>query len=150
MKKKDVQVAIVVSEYNETITSKLLKGALARLLEVGMDEKSIAVIKVPGAVEIPLTVACLAKINKYQAIICLGAVIRGETSHYDYVCQMVSQGCLQVMLEFNIPVVFGVLTTDNIEQAEDRVGGKEGHKGVEAADTAMSMMSVVQHIITSE
>lgn len=141
--------AIVVSLYNEVITKKLLEGAVSRLVELGVNEKSITIVKVPGAVEIPLTTKLLATTKKYQAIICLGAVIRGETGHYDYVCQQVSQGCQQVMMAFNVPVIFGVLTTENIEQAYDRVGGKVGHKGREAADAAWQMVHVVSELTGS-
>ncbi len=138
--------AIVVSRFNHEITDKLLEGAHKRLLESGVDAKNIFIAHVPGAVEIPLTAKLLAKTNKYAAIICLGCVIRGDTNHYDYVCQQVSDGCQRVMLEHEIPVIFGVLTTNNEEQALDRVGGKEGHKGLEAADAALTMVSVVQQI----
>ncbi|HSW93489.1 MAG TPA: 6,7-dimethyl-8-ribityllumazine synthase [Gammaproteobacteria bacterium] len=144
MKTEDMKCAVVVSEFNQEITDKLLEGAHVRLLERGLCEKNIKVIKVPGAVEVPLTAKMLAKSGKYDAIICLSAVIRGETSHYDYVCQQISQGCQQVMLAFDVPVIFGVLTTENIEQAEDRIGGKEGHKGIEAADAAIRMIEVMK------
>lgn len=138
-----IKIAIVKSQYNEFITEKLLQGAYSRLLELGVPVKNIEVITVPGAVEIPLAAKLLARSKQYQAIICLGAVIRGDTGHYDYVCEQVSQGCQQVMMEFDLPVIFGVLTTNNLEQATDRVGGKVGHKGVEAADAAMQMVDVV-------
>lgn len=134
--------AIVVSEFNHSITDKLLEGAKATLIENAILEDSITIIKVPGAIEIPLTVAWLAKSKNYAAIICLGAVIRGETSHYDYVCQQVSQGCQQLMLQHEIPVIFGILTTDNFIQAEERVGGKHGHKGKEAALAALHMANL--------
>jgi len=141
-----LKLAVVVSQYNQEITDKLLEGALTRLHERDMNQNQIKVIKVPGAVEIPLIAKMLAKSEKYDAIICLGAVIRGDTDHYDYVCQQVSHGCQQVMLEFDIPVIFGILTTENVEQAEDRVGGKEGHKGVEAADAAIHMINVMSEM----
>lgn len=141
---KENKIAIVVSRFNEAITEKLLQGALERLSELGVKEETLTVIKVPGAVEIPLTAQMLAKKNKHHAIICLGAVIRGETSHYDYVCQQVSYGCQRVMLDHTIPVIFGVLTTENEEQAEARVGGIHGHKGKEAVDAAMEMLEVVK------
>lgn len=139
-------VAIVVSEYNKNITDKLLQGALTRLTESGIDANKITVTKVPGAVEIPLAALLLAKSKRYQAIIVLGAVIRGDTGHYDYVCQQVSQGCQRVMLDYEIPVIFGVLTTNNLEQAESRVGGDDGHKGIEAADAALVMLEMVNHL----
>jgi len=136
--------AIIVSRFNQSITDKLLQGALSRLIEVNISRENIHIINVPGAVEIPLTAQLLAKTQQYAAIICLGAVIRGDTDHYDYVCQQVSQGCQKVMLDAEIPVIFGVLTTNNIEQAEDRVGGREGHKGIEAADAAIAMVKIVE------
>ncbi|HEX4045265.1 MAG TPA: 6,7-dimethyl-8-ribityllumazine synthase [Gammaproteobacteria bacterium] len=137
-----MQFAIVVSEYNANITEKLLAGALSRLKSKGINENAIVITKVPGAVEIPLTAQRLAKTKKYQAIICLGAVIRGDTDHYDYVCQQVSYGCQRVMLDFDTPVIFGILTTHTEEQAEDRVGGTGGHKGEEAADAALQMVTL--------
>lgn len=140
------QIAIVVSQFNQEITSRLKQGAMSRLLEAGMDQANIIVKEVPGAVEIPLTAQLLAKTKRYQAIICLGAVIRGETSHYDYVCEQVSNGCQRVMLDHEIPVIFGVLTTESEEQALARVGGSEGHKGREAADAALDMINVLKTI----
>lgn len=138
--------AIVVSEFNNTITEKLLQGALARLNESGILMDHITVVRVPGAVEIPLAAQWLAKSAHYRAIICLGAVIRGETSHYDYVCEQVSQGCQRIMLDFSIPVIFGVLTTETEEQAEERTGGTHGHKGKEAADAALSMTALLDRL----
>lgn len=132
--------AIVVSRFNETITAKLKSGALQRLQELGFTDHQVQVIDVPGAVEIPYAAQVLAKSKKFDAIICLGAVIRGETSHYDYVCDQVSQGCQRVMLEQECPVIFGVLTTENEAQAEARAGGAHGHKGRDAADCALEMI----------
>lgn len=137
--------AIVVSEFNQAITEKLLEGALARFKELNIAPASVHVTKVPGAVEIPLLAQVLIQQKKYDAIICLGAVIRGDTDHYDYVCQIVSDGCMQVMLKHNVPVIFGVLTTDNEEQALERVGGKHGHKGADAVDTALRMASLMEN-----
>ena len=142
----NTRIAIVVSQFNQVITDGLLRGALSRLHELGVSAQHIIIMKVPGAVEIPLTAKLLARSKQYQAIICLGAVIRGETDHYDYVCQQVSYGCQQVMLEFDIPVIFGVLTTQTMQQAQDRIGGRMGHKGVEAADAAMDMLNTVNTI----
>jgi len=139
--------AIVRSVFNADVTETLLAGAVARLKEHGVDADNIIAIDVPGAVEIPLVAQLLAKTRHYSAIICLGAVIRGETSHYDYVCQQVSSGCQKVMLEYELPVIFGVLTTENDEQALERVGGKHGHKGIEAADAAVAMVKVVGQLI---
>lgn len=138
--------AIVVSQFNHAITETLLQGALERFNELSIPSIDVEVIKVPGAVEIPLAAKLLAKTKKYNAIICLGAVIRGETSHYDYVCEQVSQGCQRIMLDFDIPVVFGVLTTEDEQQAQERIGGKEGHKGKEAVDTALAMIAVVERL----
>jgi 6,7-dimethyl-8-ribityllumazine synthase len=138
--------AIVVSQFNPTITDALLQGALERFNELGVQQNHITVIKVPGAIEIPLAAQLLAKLNKYNAIICLGAVIRGETNHYDYVCQQVSQGCQRVMLDFNVPVIFGVLTTDNELQAKERSDVREGNKGKEVVDTALTMVAVINKI----
>lgn len=139
-------IAIVVSQFNQEITALLLEGALLRLKELGIAEKNIKVVKVPGAVEIPLVAKLLAQSNKYQALICLGAVIRGETSHYDYVCTQVSEGCQRVMMDCELPVIFGVLTTENEEQAKERVGGKHGHKGREAADAALEMLAILKNL----
>jgi 6,7-dimethyl-8-ribityllumazine synthase len=140
------QFGIVVSDFNETITTKLLAGAVNRLKERGVPDSHVFVVHVPGAVEIPLTAQMLAKTKKYAAIICLGAVIRGDTDHYDYVCQQVSQGCQQVMLEHELPVIFGILTTNNERQAEERIGGAMGHKGVESADAAIMMVEVMRQV----
>ncbi len=139
-------IAIVVSDFNQEITQKLLEGAVERLMELGIVKENITIVHVPGAVEIPLIAKLLAKQKIYASIICLGAVIRGETSHYDYVCQQVSQGCQRVMLEQEIPVIFGVLTTEDEAQALARAGGSHGHKGCEAADAALKMINVVQSI----
>jgi 6,7-dimethyl-8-ribityllumazine synthase len=136
--------AIVVADFNAEITDKLLAGALQRLGERGVGTQQIAITHVPGAVEIPLTAKLLARTKKYSAIICLGAVIRGDTDHYDYVCQQVSNGCQQMMLEMEIPIIFGILTTKNLKQAYARVGGKDGHKGFEAADAAIKMVEIIK------
>jgi 6,7-dimethyl-8-ribityllumazine synthase len=141
-----MKIAIVSAEYNEKITDKLLAGAVKRLTELGCTQDQIIVTKVPGAVEIPLIAQMQAKSGKFAAIICLGAVIRGETNHYDYVCQWVTEGCLRVMLDYNLPVIFGVQTTDNIEQALARVDEHNVHKGIEAADTAIKMIKLTKAI----
>lgn len=146
MKTMENKIAIVVSQFNQNVTDELLSGALSRLAELNIDSENIKVTHVPGAIEIPLTAQLLAASRVYDAIICLGAVIRGETSHYDYVCQQVSYGCQRVMLDFNIPVIFGILTTENEEQATDRIGGKQGHKGKEAVDAAMAMIKIVDEL----
>jgi 6,7-dimethyl-8-ribityllumazine synthase len=140
------RVAIVVSRFNYEITTKLLEGSRARLHERGVDGDDVTVVFVPGAVEIPLTAQKLAQLSVYDAIIALGAVVRGETDHYDYVCTMVSNGCQQVSLQYDVPVIFGVLTTDNEAQAHDRLGGAHGHKGRDAADAALEMASLMKKL----
>ena len=140
------QYAVIVSDFNEAITSRLLSGAIGQLKERGIPDSHIFVVHVPGAVEIPLTAQMLAKTKKYAAIICLGAVIRGDTDHYDYVCEQVSQGCQRVMLEQELPVIFGILTTDDEQQAEERIGGAHGHKGIDAADAAIVMVETMKQL----
>lgn len=141
-----MKIAIAVSLFNETITVPLLEGCLARLQELGVDVSSVPVTRVPGAVELPIVAQQYARSGQFDAVICLGAVIRGETSHYDVVCQQVSQGCQQVSLTHNIPVIFGVLTTENSKQALDRVGGSHGHKGRYSADAAVEMVHVMESL----
>ncbi|WP_264435579.1 6,7-dimethyl-8-ribityllumazine synthase [Coxiella endosymbiont of Dermacentor marginatus] len=143
-----LKLAIVISQFNQVVTEKLLSGALGRLVELGVKEDQIKKIWVPGAVEIPLMAKQLAKIKLYNAVICLGAVIRGETNHYDYVCQQVSSGCQRVALEYEIPVIFGILTTQNKAQAFARAGcGKRGsNKGVEAVNAAIAMLESMREI----
>lgn len=139
-------IALIVSAFNQTITNALKQGAMERLLELNFHTEDITFIEVPGAVEIPFVAKLLAVKNEHAAIVALGAVIRGETSHYDYVCQQVSQGCQQVMLDYAIPVIFGILTTEDEAQAHERVGGKHGHKGRDAVDAAVLMVSVKEQI----
>jgi 6,7-dimethyl-8-ribityllumazine synthase len=143
--KLEKRIAIICSVFNSEITEKLLDGAYTRLIGSGINKSQIEVFKVPGAIEVPLTAKLLAQTNKYHAIISLGCVIRGETSHYDYVCEQVSHGCQEVMLQFNVPVIFGVLTTNNLRQAKARVS-KKSHKGIEAADTAIAMINLIEKI----
>ena len=140
------RIAIVVSRFNENITTALLTGALNRFKELEIDTRFISIAYVPGAVEIPIVAQQFAQTGEYDAILAIGAVIRGETSHYDYVCQQVSYGCQKVMLKHNIPVIFSVLTTDTEEQALARVGGAHGHKGHDCADTALEMISVFKQL----
>ena len=135
---------IVVSRFNEFICSKLLSGAIDELKRHGVNEDNIDVVWCPGAFEIPLVAKKCAKTSRYSAIIALGAVIKGSTSHYDYVCAEVSKGVASVGLETEIPVIFGVLTTDNIEQAIERAGTKAGNKGADAAKTAIEMANLVK------
>ena len=143
---KDIKVGIVVARFNEFITSKLLGGAIDGLKRENVNEEDIDVAWVPGAFEIPLIAGKMADTGRYDAIICLGAVIRGATSHYDYVCAEVSKGIAQVGLNAKIPVMFGVLTTDTIEQAIERAGTKSGNKGFECAQGAIEMVNLMREI----
>ena len=140
---KDEKFAIVISRFNEFIGAKLLSGAIDELKRHGVDENNIDVVWCPGAFEIPLVAKKCAQTGNYSAIITLGAVIKGSTSHYDYVCAEVSKGVASVSLETGIPVIFGVLTTDNIEQAIERAGTKAGNKGSDAAKSAIEMANLV-------
>ena len=133
--------AIVVSEWNSNITASLCEGAVATLLEHGVDEEDIIVKFVPGSFELTFGAAAFMNQGEVDAVIVLGSVIRGDTPHFDYVCQGVTQGIAQLNAEGDIPVIFGVLTTDNMEQAEERAGGKLGNKGCECAETAIKMIN---------
>lgn len=144
--KKESKIGIVAARFNEFIVSKLLSGAVDGLVRHDVNEDNIHVAWVPGAFEIPLIASKMAKSGKYDAIICLGAVIRGNTSHYDYVCSEVSKGIAQVSLSSDVPVMFGVLTTDNIEQAIERAGTKAGNKGFECAEGAVEMINLINVI----
>lgn len=139
-------LALVVSHFNTEITEGLLTGALQRLQEHAFSEASITVVYVPGAVEIGLAAQRLAQTAQYQAIICLGAVIRGQTDHYDYVCQQVSHSCQQLALAYHMPIIFGVLTTRNRRQAWARARPNRHNKGREAVDAAIEMVSVLHQI----
>ena len=141
---KGIRVGIVAARFNEFITSKLLSGAMDGLVRHDVQEEDIHVAWVPGAFEIPLIAAKMAKSGKYDAVIALGAVIRGSTSHYDYVCSEVSKGVANVALSSDIPVMFGVLTTDTIEQAIERAGTKAGNKGAECAQGAIEMVNLIR------
>jgi len=141
-----LKVAIVVARFNEFITSKLLGGAMDMLLRHGASTEDITVAWVPGAFEIPLAAQKLAASKKFDTVICLGAVIRGATSHYDYVCSEVSKGIAHVSLATGVPVAFGVLTTENIEQAVERAGTKSGNKGSDAAVSAIEMVNLLKNI----
>mgnify|MGYP000916638668 CR=1 FL=1 len=135
---------IVAGRFNEFITSKLLSGAIDALLRHGADEQKIQVAWVPGAFEIPLVAKKLAQSGRFDAVICLGAVIRGSTPHFDYVASEVAKGVAQVALSTDIPTIFGVLTTDSIEQAVERAGTKAGNKGAEAAAGAIEMANLLR------
>ncbi|MCL1891498.1 MAG: 6,7-dimethyl-8-ribityllumazine synthase [Coriobacteriia bacterium] len=139
-----IKVGIVASRFNEFITSKLLSGALDGLTRHGVDEKDVAVAWTPGAFEIPLVASAMAKSGTYDAVICLGAVIRGATSHYDHVCNEVSKGIAAVSLETGLPVLFGILTTDNLEQAIERAGSKAGNKGFDCAVSALETVNLLR------
>jgi 6,7-dimethyl-8-ribityllumazine synthase len=139
-------LAIVVSRFNQEVTGKLLEGALSRALERGFKNQDLTVVWVPGAVEIPIAAQRLAQLGIYDAIIALGAVIQGETDHHLYVNHIVTDCCLQVSLQNDLPVVFGVLTTHNEVQALERIGGAHGHKGRDAVDTAVETVSVLRQI----
>lgn len=133
---------IVVSEWNSEITNSLLEGAINTLKENGVEEKDIYIQYVPGSFELPFGASKLLEKKKFDAVICLGCVIQGETRHFDFICDAVANGIMEVSLRKDIPVIFGVLTTNNQEQAIDRSGGKHGNKGVEAAITALKMASL--------
>lgn len=137
---------IVVGRFNEFIGSKLLSGAMDGLVRHGVDENNVTVAWVPGAFEIPLIAKKMAKSGKYDAVICLGAVIKGSTTHYDHVCAEVSKGIAQAAMETEVPVLFGVLTTDNIEQAIERAGTKAGNKGYDVALSAIEMVNLISQI----
>ena len=140
---------IVVSRFNDFISEKLVGGALDALLRTGTRDQDIEICKVPGAFEIPLVAQQLARSGKYHAVICLGAVIRGATPHFDYVSAEVSKGVAQVSLETAIPVLFGILTTDTIEQAIERAGSKSGNKGWSAAMAAVEMVNLMETVSQS-
>ena len=143
---KGLSFGIVLSRFNSFIGEKLLDGALDAIKRHGGDEKSITVVRVPGAFEIPLAAKRLAGKKGMDAVICLGAVIRGDTPHFDYVAAEVSKGIASVTLETEIPVTFGVVTTDNLEQAIERAGSKSGNKGFDAAMSAIEMANLVKSI----
>lgn len=143
---KDLSIGIVAGRFNDFIVSKLVDGALDGLKRHGVNENDIELSLVPGAFEIPLIAKKMANSKKYDAIICLGAVIKGSTPHFDYVCAEVSKGVASVSLDSEIPVIFGVLTTDSIEQAIERAGTKAGNKGYDAAISAIEMANLLRSI----
>ena len=143
---KGMKVGIVAARFNEFITSKLLGGALDMLRRHEVAEEDITTAWVPGAFEIPVIAKKMAESGKYDAVICLGAVIRGSTSHYDYVCNEVSKGIAQVSMGNGLPVMFGVLTCENIEQAIERAGTKAGNKGAECANGAIEMVNLMREL----
>ena len=143
---KEAKIAIVCGRFNELVTSKLLGGALDGLKRHNVPDENIEIAWCPGAFEVPLTAKKLAMSGRYDAVICLGAVIRGATSHYDYVCAEVSKGIAHIGLETGIPVMFGILTTDSSEQALERAGTKAGNKGFDCAEGAIEMINLLKEI----
>lgn len=143
---KNMKIAIVVARFNEFITSKLLSGCVDCLIRHEAADEDLTVAWVPGAFEIPMAAKKLAESGKYDAVICLGAVIRGATPHFDYVCAEASKGIAQVSMQTGVPVAFGVLTTENIQQAVERAGTKAGNKGVDCAMTAMEMVNLFKEM----
>lgn len=143
---RDIKVGIVAARFNEFITSKLLSGAMDGLVRHDVKEQDVDVAWVPGAFEIPLIAKKMAESGKYDAVICLGAVIRGATSHYDLVCNEAAKGVAQVGLKTGIPVLFGIVTTDTIEQAIERAGTKAGNKGYDCAISAIEMVNLINQI----
>jgi 6,7-dimethyl-8-ribityllumazine synthase len=141
-----LKFGIVVGRFNSFITERLLEGAIDCILRHGGSKENIEIVKVPGSFEIPLTAKKLAKSGKYDAVICLGAVIRGSTPHFDYVANEVTKGIAQVSLETEVPISYGILTTDTIEQAIERAGTKMGNKGFDAAMVAIEMANVLKSI----
>jgi 6,7-dimethyl-8-ribityllumazine synthase len=143
---KGLKFAIVVSRFNDFITSRLLDGCMDALIRHGASDKDITIVRVPGAFETPLTIKKLAEAKKHDALIALGAVIRGATPHFDFVASESAKGIAQVMLDYDVPVAYGILTTDTIEQAVERAGSKSGNKGVDAAVSAIEMAQVLKQI----
>ena len=143
---RDIKIGIVAARFNEFIVSKLIGGCEDTLLRHGVKEEDISLAWVPGAFEIPLIAGKMARSGEYDAVIALGAVIRGSTSHYDYVCAEVSKGIAAVSLDSGVPVLFGVLTTDTIEQAIERAGTKAGNKGADCAQGAIEMVNLIRKL----
>ena len=142
----DRKIGIVVSRFNELITNRLLEGALWAFARHGGDDNHVEIARVPGAVELPLAALKMAQTERFAAIVCLGCVIRGDTSHYDYVCGQASSGIASVATQSGVPTIFGVLTVDTLEQALDRAGAKSGNKGSEAMDAALEMADLLRQI----
>lgn len=145
-KSKEIKIAVVVSRFNENVTQGLLEGALGELALGGVKEKNVKVVFTPGAFEIPLTAKALCRSKKYDAVVCLGAVIKGETAHFEYISYAVTKGIMQLNLEYMIPVTFGVLTSYTEEQALARSKEGEGNKGAEAARAALDMIQVLKGV----
>jgi 6,7-dimethyl-8-ribityllumazine synthase len=143
---RGMKIGIIVSRFNNFITEKLLGGALEALKSHGGDDENLTIVRVPGAFEIPLAAERMAASGKYDALVCLGAVIRGDTPHFEYVSDAVTRGIGKAMWHYRIPVAFGVLTTNNVDQAMERAGSKDANKGYEAALTAVEMVSIVRQV----
>ena len=143
---KDVRIGIVVSEWNNEITSVLTEGCLKTLKDAGVKNKNVIQLNVPGSFELPSAAKMLVEHKKVDAVICLGTIIKGETRHDEYLAQAVAKGIMDLNLRYNIPFIFGVLTCETMEQASDRAGGRHGNKGVEAAATAVKMIMVKQSL----
>ena len=143
---RGMKIGVIVSRFNNFITAKLLEGALDGLKTHGGADDDLTVVHVPGAFEIPIVAAQMAATRKFDALVCLGAVIRGDTPHFDYVCDAVTYGVSKAVWEYRMPISFGVLTTDNVQQAMDRSGVKDANKGYEAALTAIEMVSVLRQL----
>jgi len=141
-----LRIALLASRFNETITKSLLDGALSALRRHGLDDASITVAWVPGAFELPLTAKRLAASGEFDAVVCVGAVIRGATTHYDYVCSQAAAGIARAALDTGVPIIFGVLTTENIEQAIERSGTKAGNKGFDSAVAAIEMADLLRQL----
>lgn len=143
---ESIRVAIVTASWNGHITSRLQSGAVDTLLQAGLSPDNVVCLPVPGAVELTFAASQLIESSQFDAVIVFGCVIRGETPHFDYVCQSVTQGVTALNADCDIPVIFGLLTVENEEQAEERLGGKHGHKGIEAAQTALAMVEFKQTV----
>ena len=141
---REMKIGIIVSRFNGFVTEKLLAGALEGVRSRGVEEDNITVVRVPGAFEIPLIAEKMAASGRYQALVCLGAVIRGDTPHFDYVCDAVTRGLGKLILKYHLPIGFGVLTTNNVDQAMERSGSKDANKGYEAALTAIEMANILR------
>lgn len=142
----DLKVAIVVARFNANITEKLLEGSQAAWKNCGGEVSRLEVVRVPGAFELPIAAQALARTQNYDAVVCLGCVIRGDTDHYNYVCDQAASGIMRVGLDLGLPVIFGVLTTDTLQQAEDRAGGKDGNKGADAIWAAIETANLLERI----
>ncbi|RLB09866.1 MAG: 6,7-dimethyl-8-ribityllumazine synthase [Deltaproteobacteria bacterium] len=143
---KDLRFALVVSRFNDFITNRLLEGAMDAILRHGGNEDNVVIVRVPGAFEMPIVAKKLAEAGKYDAVVCIGAVIRGATPHFEYIASEVAKGLANVSLELKVPIGFGVLTTDTLEQAIERAGSKSGNKGFEAAVSAIEMANLFKQL----